>query len=111
MGLNPVAYAVVHHDPPEVYLAADVDILHRVLAFELVARTSPATLPDGLADNLRQSLLEERWGDAVVDWISHTGVAIDVYTSLHINTDADLPADLIGAQLQFTPLFRDSHQG
>ncbi|MDH3705764.1 MAG: hypothetical protein OES57_06825 [Acidimicrobiia bacterium] len=111
MGLNPVAYAVVHHDPPEVYLATDIDILHRVLAFELVARTSPATLPAGLADGLRQALLEERWGDAVVDWISHTGVAVDVYTSLHVNTDADLPADLIGAQLQFTPLFRDSDQG
>lgn len=108
MGLSPVAYAVVHHDPPEVHLATDIDVLHRVLAFELVARTNPATLPRGLADGLREALLEERWGDAVVDWISHTGVAVDVYTSLHIHTDADIPADLIGAQLQFTPLFRDS---
>ena len=34
-----VAYAVVRSEPPQVFLADDVDVLHRVLATELVART------------------------------------------------------------------------
>ena len=33
-----VAYAVVRSEPPEVFLATDVEVLHRVLAAELVAR-------------------------------------------------------------------------
>ena len=103
-----VAYAVVHADPPDVYLAEDVDILARVLALELVARTDPETLNPGMADTLREALLEERWADALLEWIGFTGMAVDVYTTLSIYTDADLPADLIGAQLQFAPLFRDA---
>jgi len=56
---------------------------------------------------MRDALLQERWADAVIAWIDATGIAIDVYTHLHIYTDADLPNDLIGAQLQFAPLYRD----
>ena len=55
----------------------------------------------------RQALLDERWADAVVEWIDTTGIAIDVYTHLHVYSELELPNDLIGAQLQFSPLFRD----
>lgn len=103
-----VAYAVVHSDPPDVYLADDVDILARLVALQVVARTDPATLSPGMAETLREALLDERWADALVDWIGFTGMAIDVYTHLHVYTDDDLPAELIGAQLQFAPLFRDA---
>lgn len=103
-----VAYAVVHSDPPEVYLAEDVDVLARLLALELVARTDPKQLRPGAAENLRAALLAERWADALVAWIKHTDMGVDVYTHLHIYTANDLPQDLIGAQLQFTQLFRDA---
>lgn len=101
-----VAYAVVRDDPPAVYLADDLEVLTRALALRVVARTDPARLGGGEAQRVRTALLEERWGDAVDGWIRHTGVPIDVYTE-RLLTGADLPAELIGAQLQFAPLFRD----
>lgn len=102
-----VAYAVVRFDPPEVFLAEDIEVLQRVLAFELVARTDAGDLGiDGTA-MLRAALLEERWSDAVLAWMDLREVAVDVYTFLPVFTDSELPSELIGAQLQFTRLFRD----
>jgi len=101
-----VATAVVHTEPASIYLADDIDVLHRVLALEVVARTESTLLDDGEAAEIRDALLEERWGDAVVMWIRETGTGIDVYTNTNVYTDGDLPADLIGAQLQFASLFR-----
>ena len=99
-----VAYAVVHTEPPSIFLADDIDVLHRVLALEVVARTDPAMLGAN-AGSICDALLEERWGDAVVTWIQALGPGIDVYDGKSIYTADDLPADLIGAQLQFTRLF------
>ncbi len=104
---NAVAYAVVRDDPPTVYVADTIEVLQRVLALEVVARTPPGGLAAADRARLRDALLDERWADAVVDWIATTGVAIDVYTHLHVYVERDLPAELIGAQLQFAPLFRD----
>jgi len=103
--MSAVAIAVVHTEPASVYLATDIEVLHRVLALEVVARTDGSLL-NGQAAEIRESLLEERWGDAVVAWIRETGTGIDVYTNSSVYTDDDLPADLIGAQLQFAALFR-----
>ena len=80
-------------------------MLHRVLALEVVARTSASVLADR-TDQIREALLDERWGDAVVAWIQRMGIGIDVYTHASIYTADDLPPELIGAQLQFSPLFR-----
>ncbi len=102
-----VAYAVVRSDPPDVYLADDVEVLARVLALELVARADPAQMPAGRAETLRAALLDERWADALIEWMSITGMAVDVYTHLHVTSAADLPAEMLGAQLQFSPLFRE----
>jgi hypothetical protein len=104
--MGAVATAVVHTEPPSVYLADDIDTLHRLLALEVVARTDPALLGPTAAE-VRQTLLDERWGDAVVSWIRATGTGIDVYTNNSVYTPDDLPADLIGAQLQFARLFRE----
>jgi hypothetical protein len=100
-----VAYAVVRDDPPAVFLAEDLEVLQRALALHLVGRTDPQRVSAEL-DELRSALLEERWGDAVYSWIRITGVPIDVYTE-RIKTADDLPAEMIGMQLQFAPLFRD----
>lgn len=102
--MSAVATAVVHTEPASVYLADDIDTLHRVLALEVVARTDP-TLLNGKGSEIRSALLDERWGDAVVSWIRETGTGIDVYTNNSVYTADDLPADLIGAQLQFARLF------
>lgn len=102
-----VAYAVVRDEPPTVYAADTIDVLQRLLALEVVARSVPTDLDARARDRMRKALLDERWADAVVEWIDTTGVAIDVYTHLHIYSDGDLPNDLIGAQLQFAPLYRD----
>ncbi len=99
-----VAYAVVHTEPPSIFLADDIDLLHRVLALEVVARTDPALLGPRV-DAIREALLEERWGDATVEWIRATSTGIDVYDGKNVYTDDDLPADMIGVQLQFTRLF------
>jgi hypothetical protein len=103
--MGPVATAVVHTEPASVYLADDIDTLHRLLALEVVGRTDPSLLA-GSSAVIREALLDERWGDAVVMWIRETGTGIDVYTNNSVYTSDDLPPDLIGAQLQFACLFR-----
>ena len=105
--MTAVAYAVVRDTPPTVYAADGIEVLQRLLALEVVARTTPSKLDDAGRERMRQALLDERWADAVVEWIDTTGIAIDVYTHLHVYSDLELPNDLIGAQLQFSPLFRD----
>ncbi len=105
--MSAVAYAVVREEPPIVYAADSIDILQRLLALEVVARSVPTDLDPKARDRMRKALLDERWADAVVEWIDTTGIAIDVYTHLHVYSDDDLPSDLIGAQLQFAPLYRD----
>lgn len=99
-----VACAVVHDDPPMLFLAEDLDVLHRTLALELVAGREVVPEADGAA--LREALLDERWGDAVVEWMGRTGISVDVYTE-RVATAGDVPEDLIGAQIQFSPLFRE----
>jgi hypothetical protein len=105
--MSAVAYAVVRDEPPTVYAADTIDVLQRLLALEVVARSLPVDLDVKARERMRKALLDERWADAVVEWIDATGVAIDVYTHLHVYSDDDLPNDLIGAQLQFAPLYRD----
>jgi hypothetical protein len=105
--MSAVAYAVVRDEPPTVYAAETIDVLQRLLALEVVARSLPVGLDVKARERMRKALLDERWADAVVEWIDATGVAIDVYTHLHVYSEDDLPNDLIGAQLQFAPLYRD----
>ena len=90
-----VAYAVVHTEPPSIFLADDIDVLHRVLALEVVARTDPAMLGAN-AGSICDALLKERWGDAVVAWIQALGTGIDVYDGKSIYTADDLPAEFLG---------------
>ena len=105
--MSAVAYAVVRDEPPTVYAAESMDVLQRLLALEVVARSVPVDLDPKARERMRKALLDERWADAVVEWIDTTGVAIDVYTHMHVYSDEDLPDELIGAQLQFAALFRD----
>jgi hypothetical protein len=102
-----LAYAIVRDDPPQVFVADDLDVLHWVLAIHLVAQTQPAGLDPGLVESLREALTEERWGDAVAEWIGITGTPVDVYTGLRVWTSAEITPDTVLHELEFTPLFRD----
>ena len=107
MSRSTVALAVVRDTPPSVVVADDLGVLQRALAVRLVARTEPDRIGAPEREALREALVEERWSDALVAWIRHTGIAIDVYTERVLTVD-DLPAELLGVQLQFSPLFRDA---
>lgn len=100
-----VACAVVRGDPPEVFAAEDLDTLHWILALKLVAATSAGELAEGIREELRAALLEERWGDAVDVWMRQRDVAVDVYPSMELYLPTDVEMGPI--ELQFMPLFKD----
>jgi hypothetical protein len=100
-----LSYAIVRTDPPEIYLADDVDTLQWVLALQVVAQTEPGEVGPGTADVLREALLAEEWGQAVFEWISATGVPVDVYPSIEVYEARHVAMG--PAELQFTPLFSD----
>lgn len=96
--------AVLHGDPPEVFVAADVETLHRLLALNVVAQTPAESLPGAVVDELRSALLEQRWGAAVEAWMRTNDEILDVYESWDLVVGGDV--ELIEAELQFSPLFR-----
>ena len=100
-----VSYAVVRTDPPQVYLADDIETLQWVLALKVVARTRAATISAPDADVIRSALRDERWADAVIEWIDVTGQPIDVYPSIEVHEARHVAMG--PAELEFTPLFRD----
>jgi hypothetical protein len=102
-----LAYAIVRNDPPTVFVAEDLDVLHWVLAIKLVAQTRAAEVSPVQAGSLRLALVEDRWGDAVAEWIDITGIAVDVYDDLPLWTTAEVSADTAGPELEFTPLFAE----
>jgi hypothetical protein len=106
-----LAYAVLHTDPPEVYAAEDLEVLHRVIALRVVARTPSRSLPPDVAEVLRSALLAERWADAVSEWITVSGIPLDVYPDgLDVWGPQNIDMETAGLQLQFAPLFRDERE-
>lgn len=100
------AVAVVRSDPPQVFLAEDDEILGRVLAIKLVAQTPPEQLGSRLTE-VREALLDERWADAVLAWMSATGDVVDAYPDDTIWTDARLDADAAALEIRLSPAFRE----
>ncbi len=109
MAATTLAYAVVQREPPEVYVADDIDTLQRVLALQVVAATPGSTIPVGQRERIREALLDERWGDAVSEWIEVTGVPVDVYASgLEVWTaDRFAEPEVAGLELRLQPLFEN----
>ncbi len=100
-----VAVAVVHGDPPQVFVAEDMDVLHWTLALQWVAAAHPAEMSEGTRDALRQDLLEEQWADAVVRYMDHIGTVVDVFPQHDFFTERHVR---MGPQeLQFKALFQD----
>jgi hypothetical protein len=99
------AYAVVRGDVPDVFIAESEAVLNRVLALHLVAATSPERLGPFL-NAVRAALLEERWGDAVFDWMEATGNVVDAYPDETVWRDADLEEERFELELRVAPIFR-----
>ena len=103
-----IAFAVVHDDPPAVYIAEDADVLSRVLALELIARTPAAQISNrARLERMRAALLEERWADALGDWIDETGSVVDAYPDETIWTEARLDLEHATLEIRMAPLFAD----
>jgi hypothetical protein len=100
-----VACAVVHEDPPQVFVAEDLETLNWVLALKLIARMPGREVPDNVLERLRTALLDEQWGDAVSLWMQVRPGGVDVYPSYDLHTPRDV--DLAAQELQFSPLFQD----
>jgi hypothetical protein len=57
---------------------------------------------------LREALLDERWADAVEEWMRTSDTVIDVYPhGLRVWTAGAIQRDIADVRLQFRPLFRD----
>lgn len=103
-----VAVAVLRTDPPEVYLASDPEVLGRVLAVQVVARTKATDLPERALQQIRAALLAEEWAEAVATWIGATGVVVDAYPDDDIWTDARLDADATSLEIRMSPVFGEA---
>ena len=88
-----------------MFIAEDMETMNWVLALRLVARTSAGEIGPALRDELRESLLEERWADAVYAWMDAMDVEVDIYPSEDMFTARDV--EFAPTELQFTPLFTD----
>ena len=100
-----ISYAVVRSDPPDVFLAEDVETLQWLLALHVVAKTLPTELDATTLTGLRSALLGERWAEAVFGWIEATGIPVDVYADVQIYAASHVA--MAHAELQFTPLFKE----
>lgn len=100
-----VACAVVREDPPEVFVADDIETLNWVLALKLIARMPGPEVPDAVLEPLRAALLSEQWGEAVSLWMHVRPGEVDVYPSYDFHTADDVA--LAAQELQFSPLFQD----
>ncbi|QXC59783.1 hypothetical protein KSP35_15535 [Aquihabitans sp. G128] len=102
-----LAVAIVRSDPPQVFLASDQEVLGRVLALRLVAQTRPGEVSAEAIQEIRDALLEERWGDAVAAWIGATGEAIDAYPDDDVWTEERLDLAMATLELRLAPIFDD----
>jgi len=100
------AVAIVRSDPPQVFLAEDEEVLGRVLAIKLVAQTPPQQFGSWLQE-VRDALLEERWDDAVLAWMSATDEVVDAYPDDPVWTEEQLDADATALEIRLSPVFQD----
>jgi hypothetical protein len=104
----PGAYAIVKTDPPQLFLAENAAVISRLIALKVVAREDAAHFAAGRLGVIRDALLEERWADAVVTWMSATDTFIDVYEEyVPVWTEEDLDADLASMEIRMAHIFDD----
>ena len=106
--LQRVIYAVIHGDTvgePEVLIAKDEESLNQAVALELIASTAPNRVGIHLAE-IRDALMDGRWADALVAWMSATGRVVDVYPDEPIRESVH-DEESIRLELKLKPIFVD----
>ncbi len=99
-----VAVAVTRDEPALVLLAANGDVLSRLVALRWVAQTAPSALGDRV-EGIREALLDERWGDAVLLWMEATGTVVDAYPDEEVWTEERLDKDRASFEIRVAPIF------
>jgi hypothetical protein len=103
-----VAVAVVHGEPPTFFLAEDDDVLSRVLALELVAQTPASEISnEARLARIQDALLNERWADALGEWIDETGTVVDAYPDEAVWTEERVDTERASLEIRMAPMFRD----
>jgi hypothetical protein len=102
-----VAFAVLHEEPPRVFVAEDEYVLERVLAIEVVAATSPYDLSGGADASIRELLLNEQWGFAIQAWMQETHTVIDFYPDEYLWLDSQLTAERAALDARVSRIFTD----
>lgn len=100
-----IAIGVVRSDPPEVFLAEDEHVLSRLLALRVVAATGPTDVPAEALERIRAALLEERWADAVDEWINSVGEPVDAYPDEEVWTATMLDEDTASMEIRVARIF------
>jgi hypothetical protein len=107
-----VAVAVLHSDPPQLFLAESEETLSRVLALRLVAQRAPSEFStDEIVDDIRAALLEEEWARAVELWLMSTDEALDVWGSEELVWDGTLDDERTAMEIRLAPIFEDPDDG
>lgn len=103
--LQRVVYAVIHDSggDPEIIIAQDEDSLNQAMALELIASTAPESLGVHLTE-IRDALLDDRWADALVGWMSATGRIVDVYPDEPIRESVH-DEESMKLELRLKPIF------
>lgn len=103
-----IAFAVVRSDPPVVFVAENDLLLDRVLALQLVAQlpANEVSSPERL-QAMRKALLDERWADALLEWINETDTAVDAYPDEEIWRNTRLDGDQAVLEIRVAPIFTD----
>lgn len=110
----PGSHAIVHGGPTLRFYSTTQDVMDRVLAVNLVAQLSIDHISSEVAlQRMRRALLDGKWADALVEWMSQTGRSVDVYdqppevydSTAKVWTEADVPATELKSMFSNTPLF------
>jgi hypothetical protein len=83
-------------------------VLSRVLALKVVAASSPADFGRDTLEVIRTALLEERWADAVGEWIEACGEAVDAYPDETVWTARQLDEEVATMEIRMARIFRES---
>jgi hypothetical protein len=99
-----VAIAVTRDEQAQILLAENGEVLSRLVALRWVAQTRPRAL-GGQLEGIRGALLEERWGDAVFQWMEATGTIVDAYPDEEVWTEERLDQDRASFEIRMSPIF------
>ncbi len=105
----PVAYAIVHKDPPEVYVAENIETLSEVLARRVIAQSPSADFEPQALAAIREALLQQNWSDALETWVTQTGVGISIFDSEKVWTRDELAKEPYRFIIRGATIFKNPH--